>query len=74
MKAGKKYGTAPEYVTSNGAFKMTKWQKGKSVDFEKNESYYNASVKMKNLHMDLDVAQAASLIRKYRFYDYFHPN
>ena len=61
-KAGKKYGTAPEYVLSNGAFKMTKWTKGKSADLEKNESYYNASaVKMKNLHMDLAVKpQAAS--------------
>jgi ABC-type oligopeptide transport system substrate-binding subunit len=61
-KAGKKYATAPQYTLSNGAFVMTKWTKGKSADFEKNDDYYNKGVvKIKKLHMDLGIKpQSAS--------------
>ena len=61
-KAGNKYATAPQYTLSNGAFVMSKWTKGKSAEFEKNDDYYNKGVvKIKKLHMDLGIKpQSAS--------------
>jgi len=61
-KAGKKYATAPQYTLSNGAFVMTKWTKGKSAEFTKNDKFYGKDdVKIKTLHMDLGIKpQSAS--------------
>ena len=53
-KCGKNYGTKPEYILGNGAYKMTKWIKGNKATFTKNDKYYDAkSVKTKNLEMYL---------------------
>ena len=61
-KAGKNYATAPQYTLSNGAFVMTKWTKGKSAEFVKNDKFYGKDdVKIKTLHMDLGIKpQSAS--------------
>nr|WP_029072752.1 peptide ABC transporter substrate-binding protein [Kandleria vitulina] len=61
-KAGKKYATTPDNTLSNGAFVMSKWTKGKSAEFTKNDKYYNKdAVKIKTLHMDLGMKpQSAS--------------
>lgn len=53
-KWGKNFATAPKYMVSNGAFIMTKWTKGKTAEFVKNTSYWDAStVKLQKMEWQL---------------------
>lgn len=49
---GKNYATSAETTLSNGAYKLTAWEKGSKATFEKNNDYYNAdAVKLEELNM-----------------------
>lgn len=49
---GKNYATSAETTLSNGAYKLTSWEKGSKATFEKNDDYYNANaVKLEELNM-----------------------
>lgn len=55
-KAGKNYATKPQYLLSNGAFRMTKWVKGKTATFAKNTSYWDAGkVSLKTMEWQLGI-------------------
>lgn len=53
-EAGDQYGTSPEKVLSNGAFRLTSWDKSATMQFSKNDKYYDAKkVNLDTLQMYL---------------------
>ncbi|MBO6047552.1 MAG: peptide ABC transporter substrate-binding protein [Erysipelotrichaceae bacterium] len=62
-ECGEDYGKDAEHLLSNGAYKLTSWTKSKTMEFEKNENYFNADkVAMDHFVMELamDPQSAAS--------------
>lgn len=53
-EVGDKYGTSADTVLSCGAFKMTNYVKGSTIEFEKNADYWDAdAVKLNGLKMNI---------------------
>jgi len=58
---GDDYATSPDHLISCGAFTMTEWTNGKSAEFTKNDTYWNAdAVSLTTVSMDLVVEPATA--------------
>ncbi|QXE02717.1 peptide ABC transporter substrate-binding protein [Terribacillus sp. DMT04] len=61
---GENYALEPENLLSNGPFKMTEWNHGSSMKFEKNDTYWDAeNVQLEEINLQVvkDIATGVNL-------------